>query len=584
MKMMRLTLAVWFAAAGALSGQSLQIVTTSLPGATTNTQYQQQLTTSGGTCQGTGTATSAIDSGSLPPGLTVTSPAGVEQWTIQGVPNTAGTYNFTLHISWTLDRRTPFVQPCTDDAVKALSIVVTTGQPPATLSVDRPQVSTTFRVGHFPPLADTVQVSSGGATSVSFTTQSTTASGGNWLSVSPPSGVTPAPLTLTYSPSGLTPGVYTGTVTIAPASGAAVTVAVTLSVILDSQIVLAATPASFTFTSLNGAPAPAPQTLKVAVTGDNVLFSADVTTAFGKWLTVSPSGSATPAQLTVSVDPKGLAVGSYSGTITLHVPGVTNSTTVVPVTYSIQSQPVVPAITANGVVNNANSSAAIAPGTWVSIFGANLSDTSRPWANADFVGGKLPLALDGVSVTIDGKAAAVAYVSPTQLNVLAPDDPATGLVFVQVKNATGTSDNAIVLQQTAAPAFFQFGNGKPAYVAGTHADNSYLAGTALIQQGIPGTPAKPGETIVLYGTGFGTTQPAISATALVPTPLPLANPSDLRIRVGGVDSQIVFAGLIAPGLYQFNIVVPQVNDGDQTIVAELRGLLTRSDLMLTVQH
>ncbi|HSU66540.1 MAG TPA: hypothetical protein VLJ39_06700, partial [Tepidisphaeraceae bacterium] len=93
-----------------------------------------------------------------------------------------------------------------------------------------------------------------------------------------------------------------------------------------------------------------------------------------------------------------------------------------------------------------------------------------------------------------------------------------------------------------------------------------------------------GETIVVYGTGFGATQPPISATALVPSPLPLANPQDLRIRIGGVDCAIAFAGLISPGLYQFNVVVPEVPDGDRALVAELRGLLTKADLQLTIQH
>jgi uncharacterized protein (TIGR03437 family) len=117
-----------------------------------------------------------------------------------------------------------------------------------------------------------------------------------------------------------------------------------------------------------------------------------------------------------------------------------------------------------------------------------------------------------------------------------------------------------------------------------HADGSYLAGVPLVQQGIAGTPAKPGETIVVYGTGFGVTQPSLSSTAVPTAALPLANPQELRIRIGGVDAAIAFAGLISPGVYQFNLVVPEVPDGDQTIVAELRGLLTRSDLMVSVQH
>jgi len=80
---------------------------------------------------------------------------------------------------------------------------------------------------------------------------------------------------------------------------------------------------------------------------------------------------------------QGTDAGTYNGTITLHVPGVPNSTTVVPVTYTIQTAPLLPTITANGVVNNANLSGAIAPGTWVSIFGASLSSTTRPWATPD---------------------------------------------------------------------------------------------------------------------------------------------------------------------------------------------------------
>ena len=189
-----------------------------------------------------------------------------------------------------------------------------------------------------------------------------------------------------------------------------------------------------------------------------------------------------------------------------------------------------------------------------------------------------------MGVTINGKPAAVAYVSPTQVNVLAPDDTATGLVSVQVTRAAGNSGNALVLEQTAAPALFQFRAGTTAYVAGTHADGRYLAGASLIQQGIPGAPAKPGEIIVLYGTGFGATQPAISATALVPSPLPLASLQDLRVRISGVDAAIAFAGLISPGVYQFNVVMPQVDDGDRTVVVEFHGLLTRSDLLLSVQH
>jgi uncharacterized protein (TIGR03437 family) len=291
----------------------------------------------------------------------------------------------------------------------------------------------------------------------------------------------------------------------------------------------------------------------------------------------------------VAVIPKDLAAGVYNGTITLRLACVANSSQTIPVTFTVQAPVQRPVITSNGVVNAAGLANSIAPGTWVSIFGSFLSPTTRPWRDADFQNSRLPTALDGVSVTINGKPAAVAFISPTQINVLAPDDTATGLVPVQVRNSLASSDTALALLQTAAPALFQFSpgaTGPPAanYAAGIHADGSYLAGPTLVRQGIPGTPAKPGEIIVLFGTGFGNTQPSISATALVPAPLPLARPADLRVRIGGLDAAIVFAGLISPGVYQFNVVVPQIDDGDKPVVAELRGLLTRSDLLLPVQH
>ena len=704
-----------FASVPHLPGQSLQIVTSTLPNATVGVAYSQKIAVSGGLCQQiTGAATYAIDSGALPAGLTVVSPAGVKQWTFDGVPTASGTFAFTLHIFWTHTGAVPpsvFDQTCKDEASTNLSLVVgpapggiggggggggggstvltvdrpqvsaiyhtgnvlpspqivqvtgqanasiaitaqaatgiggnwlsvtpTSGTTPVSLSinfsagglapavytgtvtvqggggqaviavsltvisdagsliVDRPVVNITYHTGHFPPLAEMVQVTAQPNFNIAYVALAATLAGGSWLSVTPASGFTPASLGISVSISGLAPGVYSGTVTVQAGVNQAganftvvnqVVITVLLTVVTDTTLVLQASPASLSFSYVTGGPAPPSQTLSVAAAGDQVIFQAIVTVTpptTPAWLQVTPSGAVTPTPLTVSANPKNLAPGVYSGTITLRVSGVTSSAQTVPVTFSVLAPPILPAITSNGVVNAAALSGAIAPGTWVSIFGSSLATTTRPWATADFMGGTLPTALDGVHVTINGKAAAVAFISPTQINALAPDDTSTGLAAVQVNGPAGSSNSALVLQQTIAPALFQFRANTTLYVAGTHADGSLLAGAALVQQGTPGTPAKPGETIVIYGTGFGATQPAISATALVPSPLLLANPQDLRVRIGGLDCAVAFAGLISPGLYQFNVVVPQIADGDQTIVAELRGLLTRADLLLTVQH
>src|SRR5271157_4156958 len=81
-----------------------------------------------------------------------------------------------------------------------------------------------------------------------------------------------------------------------------------------------------------------------------------------------------------------------------------------------------------GISNNASGAAAIESGSWVSIYGSGLAATTRNWQASDFSGNNLPTTLDGVSVQINGKKAAICYVSPGQLNVQAPTDTASGTV------------------------------------------------------------------------------------------------------------------------------------------------------------
>ena len=56
----------------------------------------------------------------------------------------------------------------------------------------------------------------------------------------------------------------------------------------------------------------------------------------------------------------------------------------------------------------------IAPGTWVEIYGENLSSTTRAWAASDFSGNTAPTSLSGVRVSIGGVLAFVSYISPGQ--------------------------------------------------------------------------------------------------------------------------------------------------------------------------
>src|ERR1035438_6201126 len=149
----------------AQTGTPLQIVTDSLPLASVGAAYNQQLITSGGVCSSIGAASSTIESGALPPGLSVTSPAATEQWSIQGTPSVAGNFNFTVHLRWIHTQVSPFDHPCQDEAVKAFTLAV---QANPTLAADRPQLTTTYHTGHFPPIADTVQVTAAGGAAVAI--------------------------------------------------------------------------------------------------------------------------------------------------------------------------------------------------------------------------------------------------------------------------------------------------------------------------------------------------------------------------------------------------------------------------------
>jgi len=239
-----------------------------------------------------------------------------------------------------------------------------------------------------------------------------------------------------------------------------------------------------------------------------------------------------------------------------------------------------PTLVITGVSNNASGATAISAGSWVTIYGTRLSATTRIWQTADFSGINLPQKLDDVSVTINGKPCLVYYISPTQVNVLAPSDTATGTVAVQLTNSNGAATGTAILQ-TYAPGLFTF-QGK--YAAAVHADGVFVAPAGYFGSSVPSRPAQPGETLLIFGTGFGPTTPTAPAGVVVGSAAPLADPSQLRIRINSIPATVEYAGLVASGQYQFNVVVPALADGDQPIVAEIAGATSQTTLLLPIKN
>jgi len=239
-----------------------------------------------------------------------------------------------------------------------------------------------------------------------------------------------------------------------------------------------------------------------------------------------------------------------------------------------------PQVTA--VVNGASFQAGIAASTWITIMGGKLSPITRAWNAADIVNGKLPTSLDGVRVNVNGKPAFVYYVSPQQLNVLSPADDTTGEVPVEVVTPQGTSLPVSARKAFYSPAFFMYSGST--VVIGVAADGTLIAKAGFLP-GVTTRPAAPGEVIMLFGTGFGLTNPPLPPDSVVTQAAPLA--AKVIVRIGGIqvpDADITYAGQVGSGLCQFNVKIPSsLPDGDHALVAEVGGQTSLASGVLSVR-
>jgi uncharacterized protein (TIGR03437 family) len=238
-----------------------------------------------------------------------------------------------------------------------------------------------------------------------------------------------------------------------------------------------------------------------------------------------------------------------------------------------------PVISSNGVIMASafGGYRTAAPGAFIEIYGSNLAGTTRGWTGSDFVNGVAPTMLDNVSVTIGGVPAYVSYVSPTQVNVEIPDGAPVGggdAVILTYNAQTSIAAQILVTNLQGgilAPASFNV-NGKQ-YAAAYHADNSFVTNGTV--PGVKGTPAKPGETIVFYGLGFGPVNPAtVPYTGQIAQGTStLQNPVTFLFN-GAFEVTPVYQGL-SPGLTgvdQFDVTVPQgLPAGDASITVMQNG-------------
>jgi uncharacterized protein (TIGR03437 family) len=236
-----------------------------------------------------------------------------------------------------------------------------------------------------------------------------------------------------------------------------------------------------------------------------------------------------------------------------------------------------PVIDNGGVVDTASLGQPLLRGSWGTISGRNLASSTRFWAANDFQGSAMPAVLDGTRVLINGVPAPVYYVSPTLVEFQAPVAIGVGAGVAQVVTAAGASAPMPVAIDEIRPAIFAENASGRNWALAQHADFLRI-GPA------PNTSARPGEIIVLWGSGFGQTYPPMAPGVLLGAPAPLADAAGVVVTIGGQPAVVNYAGMSMAGVYQLNVTVPDLPDGDHAVAAIASGRSTAASVLLPVRR
>jgi len=211
-----------------------------------------------------------------------------------------------------------------------------------------------------------------------------------------------------------------------------------------------------------------------------------------------------------------------------------------------------PCYTAASIANSAANIAGVySPNSFISIYGTNLANVTKPIGLSDIGSGMLPASLQGtgVGVLIAGISGYIYYVSPNQVNVLIPENLTPGPVTVQLENRGVYGPPVQITLAPTAPALFQL---DATNALATHGNGPLVT---------PQSPAVPGEILVLYATGLGVTSPDTICGTLPQSAWPIADFADFQVQLNGVavDPKLIQYAGDTPGfagLFQINLQLP----------------------------
>ena len=199
---------------------------------------------------------------------------------------------------------------------------------PPGLALDTSSLAFGALPGGANPPSQSIQVSNSGAGTLSWTASDNA----SWLSLSPASGTNAGTITASVNIAGLAEGTYTATIVVSAtgATNSPQSVSVTLVIAGPN---LGVSPSALVFNGFQGQPNPAPDTLMISnLGGGTINWTASST---GSWLSLSTLLGTAPSNVTTQADITGLAIGTYSGSVTITASGAKNSPQTIPVTLSV---------------------------------------------------------------------------------------------------------------------------------------------------------------------------------------------------------------------------------------------------------
>jgi uncharacterized protein (TIGR03437 family) len=173
----------------------------------------------------------------------------------------------------------------------------------------------------------------------------------------------------------------------------------------------------------------------------------------------------------------------------------------------------------------------------------------------------LPPSFAGVSVSVNGKPAAILFIDTDQINFQIPWDTAAGSATITVSSSGVQTAAVKVSVVAAAPGLF---------FKGSHA----IVQNFDYSLNSSSNPAQDGALIIAYLTGAGAVSPPVADGAPAPSS-PLSKvTSSVTATIDSQTAQVKFAGL-APdfvGLWQVDVLVPAgLAQGEYPLVISVDG-------------